>query len=430
MRTCPNPGESLPSIDDQDQSDMASFMSANQELLNPIGIRPGQTGEGIFRLMYENLNGLPARISGNPKLTKIMGNIDELEVDLFGFNEHKINCLHKDNKRVSLGQMFDGGEVLSRAIGGNFKHFIAQTMGKRMEGGTGIVAYGDLASMIRSDLSGMDNTGLARWSYMTFSGRDGHLTTVVIGYNPCKPSKSYGQSSYQLQRAYFTMAKHDTCCPRRKFETDLVTLLVTWRQEGRRLIVCLDANDHVYTGRLAKALTSTPQLDLQETMLTTTGAHLTATYFRGSRPIDAIWTTPDICVTNVCAMPIGYGVGDHRAFIMDISILSMVGRNPQPIKRPTARRLNTRIPRCAETYNHILENQVRHHRIIDRLNKVHQQGGTPETIQKKLDSIDNTIAQLMHHAKKHCRKLKSGRITFSPEAPMWIKRTLCYRALL
>ncbi len=299
-----------------------------------------------------------------------------------------------------------------------------------MEGGTGIVAYGDLASMIRSDLSGMDNTGLARWSYMTFSGRDGHLTTVVIGYNPCKPSKSYGQSSYQLQRAYFTMAKHDTCCPRRKFESDLVTLLATWQQEGRRLIVCLDANDHVYTGKLAKALTSTPQLDLQETMLTTTGTHLTATYFRGSRPIDAIWTTPDICVTNVCAMPIGYGVGDHQAFIMDISILSMVGRNPQPIKRLTARRLNTRIPRCAETYNRILENQVRHHRIIDRLNKVHQQGGTPETIQKKLDSIDNTVAQLMHRAKKHCRKLKSGRIPFSPEAAMWIKRTLCYRALL
>jgi hypothetical protein len=293
--------------------------------------------------MYENLNGLPARISGNPKLTKLMGNIDELEVDVFGFNKHKINCLHKDNKRVSLNQLFNGGEVLSRTIGGNFKHPIARTMGRRVEGGTGIAAYGDLASMIRSDLSGMDSTGLARWSYMTFSGQEGHLTTVVIGYNPCKSSRSYGQSSYQLQRAYFTMAKQDTCCSQKKFETDLVSLLTSWRQEGRRLIVCLDANDHVYTGKLAKALTGTPQLDLQETMLSTTGTPLTATYFRGTRPIDAIWTTPDICVTNVCAMPIGYGIGDHRAFIMDISSVSMVGQNPQSIKRPTTRRLNTRI---------------------------------------------------------------------------------------
>ncbi|KAL7521203.1 LOW QUALITY PROTEIN: hypothetical protein ACHAWX_005897 [Stephanocyclus meneghinianus] len=57
-------------------------------------------------------------------------------------------------------------------------------MGKRMEGGTGMVAYGKLASLLRPDLSGMDGTGLARWSYMTFSGKEGHLTTVVVGYNP------------------------------------------------------------------------------------------------------------------------------------------------------------------------------------------------------------------------------------------------------
>ena len=293
-----------------------------------------------------------------------------------------------------------------------------------------MVAYGKLASLLRPDLSGMDGTGLARWSYMTFSGKEGHLTTVVVGYNPCKSLTASGQSSYQLQRAYFTMAKKDTTCPRKKFEADLVSLLTTWRQAGRRLIVCLDANDHVYTGHLAKALTRSPHLDLFEATLATTGTQLTATYFRGSRPIDAIWTTPDIVVTNICAMPIGFGMGDHQAFVLDITTQSMVGNNPQPIKRPTARRLNTRIPKCADTYTHILEQQVTRHRIIKRLNAVHQQGGPTDRIQQKLDLIDNTVAQLMRHAEKHCRKLKSGRIPFSPEAAMWIKRTLCYRALL
>ena len=116
-----------------------------------------------------------------------------------------------------------------------------------------MVAYGELASLLRTDLSGMDGTGLARWSYMTFSGKEGHLTTVVVGYNPCKSSKASGQSSYQLQRAYYTMAKKDTTCPRKKFEANLVSLLTTWRHAGRRLIVCLDTNDHVYMGNLAKA---------------------------------------------------------------------------------------------------------------------------------------------------------------------------------
>jgi len=36
----------------------------------------------------------------------------------------------------------------------------------------------------------------------------------------------------------------------------------------------------------------------------------------------------------------------------------------------------------------------------------------------------------MHHAERNCRKIKSGRIPFSPEASLWIQRTLCYRSLL
>jgi hypothetical protein len=277
-----------------------------------------------------------------------------------------------------------------------------------MEGGTGIVAYGELASLLRSDLSGMDSTGLARWSYMTFSGKEGHMTTIVVGYNPCKNPPLHIHSSYQLHRAYLTIAKKDNTCPRKQFEQDLIHLLTTWRQEGRRLVVCLDANDHVYCSRLGRALVSTPELDLRESMLSHTGNELTATYFRGSRPIDAIWTTPDIEIRNICAMPIGYGVGDHRAFILDVSTRSLVGLNPQPIKRPTARRLNTKIPHCADRYNNILERHIIYHKLIPKLNEAHQCGGTPETLQAKLDAIDQTSTQLMRNSEKQCRKLKSG----------------------
>lgn len=36
----------------------------------------------------------------------------------------------------------------------------------------------------------------------------------------------------------------------------------------------------------------------------------------------------------------------------------------------------------------------------------------------------------MHNSECECRKLKSGQIPFSPEAALWIKRTLVYRLLL
>ncbi len=144
---------------------------------------------------------------------------------------------------------------------------------------------------------------------MTFSGKEGHITTMIVGYNPCRTSPAQTSTSYQLQRAYWTIAKKDSTCPRTKFKENLIALLSAWRLEGRRLILCLDANDHVYTGSLGRALVSHPDLDLKEATLASTGTHLTATHFRGSRPIDAIWTTPDVEIINICAMPIGYGVG-------------------------------------------------------------------------------------------------------------------------
>jgi hypothetical protein len=87
-----------------------------------------------------------------------------------------------------------------------------------MEGGMGIVAYGTLASLVRSDLLGMDSAGLERWTFMTLSRCEGYLITVLVGYNPCRTSTVHSSSSYQLQQAYFTMAEKDTTCPRRRFQ--------------------------------------------------------------------------------------------------------------------------------------------------------------------------------------------------------------------
>ena len=82
-----------------------------------------------------------------------MGIIDEMIIDVFAFNEHKMNFMHRNNRRTGLGKLFHSGETLTRAIRGNFKHPVAQSLAKKMEGGTGIVAYGELASMLHTDLS-------------------------------------------------------------------------------------------------------------------------------------------------------------------------------------------------------------------------------------------------------------------------------------
>ena len=66
-----------------------------------------------------------------------------------------------------------------------------------------------------------------------------------------------------------------------------------------------------------------------------TGKNIGATFFRGITPIDGIWATSDVEVKGACVMPCGYGVGDHRVFIVDFQTNSLLRDTPpRVIRRP------------------------------------------------------------------------------------------------
>jgi hypothetical protein len=74
--------------------DKASHVIVEEQLIKEIrevsnylleihGVPPGWKGEGITRLIYENLNGLQSTLSiKNEKLEKVRRVIDELQVDI------------------------------------------------------------------------------------------------------------------------------------------------------------------------------------------------------------------------------------------------------------------------------------------------------------------------------------------------------------
>jgi hypothetical protein len=99
-----------------------------------------------------------------------------------------------------------------------------------------------------------------------------------------------------------------------------------------------------------------------------TGKKVGPTFFRGSKPIDGIWATCDIVITHACVMPVGYGVGDHQAFVVDIQEGSLIGEAPFRIKRFTTRRLNTKVSSGAtKKYLEKLEDGLARHRLIEHL---------------------------------------------------------------
>jgi hypothetical protein len=116
---------------------------------------------------------------------------------------------------------------------------------------------------------------------------------------------------YQQHLHHLINKLKDDTCPHACFWEDLLCQMKQWRKDSERLILCLDANKCIYQGEVGRQLTKLNGLGMKAAMGEFTVQQLGATYFRGSKPIDGVWATGDITVTNACVMPVGFGVGDH-----------------------------------------------------------------------------------------------------------------------
>ncbi len=95
---------------------------------------------------------------------------------------------------------------------------------------------------------------------------------IICGYNPCRSKRQDNSTSYLQQRRYQIWQHHDhITCPRVKFREDLGKLLKEWRAAGDRLIVCLNANENIYTQALGKILTDPQGLGMIEAVGRYTG---------------------------------------------------------------------------------------------------------------------------------------------------------------
>ena len=114
---------------------------------------------------------------------------------------------------------------------------------------------------------------------------------------------------------------------------------------------------------------------MQEAVHATVAGKGPNTYFRGSDPIDGIWTTPEIEVTSAAYLPFDPELGDHRPVIANISKRSLVGDNGPRVQRVTCRRLNSKVERIRQEYIDRLEEQMRNHNILDRLQRLEPEEG-------------------------------------------------------
>jgi hypothetical protein len=161
--------------------------------------------------------------------------------------------------------------------------------------------------------------------------------------------------------------------------------LKTWRAAGGRIIVCLDANEDIYKKGIGKALTEEGALAMKEVVGSYTGKKIGPTFFRGQLPINGIWATSNITIANACIMPAGYGIGDHRLFVINIHTSTLIGTAPPRARRTASRRLNTRLPHVTKKYAASLEENILQHHLIKKLGKAHTMGTSKEDTQRRIN---------------------------------------------
>jgi hypothetical protein len=306
--------------------------AVKQGLLQVHGTAPNTKQQGIFRIMGENCTSLNKRIRGNEKIAKALDIKEDLDVDCLMYCKHCINFRHKDNKN-DLKQMFQC-KLACTAVSAHNVHK-AKVAGRVQEGGTGTICFGESTGYIKK--TWRNSKGLGRWSWILLGGTNGHNTRVITAHNPCKNKNVNLGTTYQQQQIYFITKKKDLTCPLVLFRNHLIKQIKEWHAAGDRITLFMDHNEHVINGQLGKALADKERLDLREAIVQHTGTSPGATFFQGSKPMDGLWISSNLDISNACMMPFGYGIGDHCTFILNIPIKSLVGIDPVKIVQPAGR---------------------------------------------------------------------------------------------
>ena len=192
----------------------------------------------------------------------------------------------------------------------------------------------------------------------------------------------------------------------------------------------MDVNEDIYCKSSGRALAMSEYLQIIEAVGNYTGTKIGARFFKGTKPIDGVWVTSGAFIIGACVMPAGYWIVDHRLFVLEFLMSSLIGHDPPKILRAEARRLNTNIPSGELYYINRLEELIKKHKIVQRVVQAHENTTLKASLKIKLDNIYEEQKYYMIHVEKKCRRIKSGLIPFSPYSSKWIRRAQVYRSIL
>ena len=121
----------------------------------------------------------------------------------------------------------------------------------------------------------------------------------------------------------------------------------------------------MYDGILAKRLKQ-DDIGMSEQCLKVLGKKSPHSWVRGSSPITGVFATSGLNCTNIFQSAHGYGVGDHRVFVIDVDLSSLIGEDVPKLIRQPGRTLQAKKRSTCKAYNRRVRKNVIRHRLIEK----------------------------------------------------------------
>ena len=191
------------------------------------------------------------------------------------------------------------------------------------------------------------------------------------------------------------------------FKSDLLCLLRQWKASRDEILMMGDFNENVYFGAISTALAG-EDLRMTEICYQTTGKHLPPTHSCGSTSINAVFGTAGLVCSAASLMPYNVGVGNHRVFIVDITLESILGDVFPSVILASSRLLNCKSDKIKNSYIAVLNQLLNRHLIFQKLLLTDRASKhiSLAALQLQMNKIDREMEQFMKSAERDSHKFK------------------------
>ena len=332
--------------------DLRQQQKANEEFKRTVAntkvplhgdIRLEKKDPEVIRAFSHNINGMNFWMHKNFKAERLKHILKTYGIDVAAIQEVCINWgAFKDSQ--SIASLLRNGATNTRSVASHNKNE-QKNIGRKQRGGTAFIIFDELAAFVKD--TGTDHTKLGRYSWFKVEGEPGHVTYFINAYAPCG-NDSVGEATNYKQHCRYIQRNRLNTTPQEMFRNDLLSIISLWRGQNARVVLMMDANEHVIDGELCKRLRS-KDIGMREVVNERAGPGPN-TWFRGTDPIDGIWVTDDLEVAGAAHLPYDSELGDHRPVVADLTMRSVLGTEFHRILPQKARRLNSRVKPVCKKY--------------------------------------------------------------------------------